>query len=149
MCDLERTIVVIAPAREAFRRLSSVGNLPDCVPQLLHIGVEQDDHVFGMADLGNGAPREVSGFFRADIANLRLDWESDGTPCHRGWLKIIPDGPRLSRITVHLSLPGSPTLVSPIDGRWQADNLEAGFDRALREIQRAIENGMPPLLKAS
>src|SRR5689334_6400185 len=108
MSEHERAITVDVPTEVAFRYLSSVSNLTDFVPHLRNIMEEEDNHVFGVVDFGEGRRREVSGFFRTDEANLRLDWESDGTPGYRGWLTIQPEGQDRSRITVHISCRAPP-----------------------------------------
>lgn len=142
MSEHERAITVNVPPREAFRYLSSVSNLPEFVPGLRVIREDGNDHVFGALDTGNGREREVSGFFRADEANLRCDWESDGTPGYRGWLQISPEGAR-SRITVHISMPAA-SENPPAEPGLAGDRIERGFDSALRIIERALGGSTAP-----
>src|SRR5581483_535545 len=113
MSEHERTISVDASPDEAFRYLSSVSNLTDFVPHLRNIREDEDDHVFGIVDFGGGRQQEVSGFFRADEANRRLDWESDGTPGYSGWLTIEPEGGNRSRVTIHISMRGAAAETGP------------------------------------
>src|SRR5689334_12892361 len=128
MSEHERSISVDVTPREAFRYLSSVSNLTDFVPHLRRIREDEHDHVFGIVDFGEGRQEEVSGFFRADEANLRLDWESDGTPGYRGWLTVQPEGENRSRITVHISMQGAAAETAPPDAGLASDRVERGFD---------------------
>jgi hypothetical protein len=138
MSEHERTFDVEASADEAFRYLSSVSNLPEFVPHLSGLREEQNDHVFGVVDFGEGRRQEVSGFFRADEANRRLDWESDGTPGYRGWLQIASDGPRRSRITVHISMRSAASEEAPPDPGFAGDRIERAFDGVIRAIRDAL-----------
>lgn len=144
MSEHERTFTINAPPEEAFRYLSSVSNLPDFVPHLQNVREEEGDHVFGIADWGEGRRAEVSGFFRADEANRRLDWESDGTPGYRGWLKIEPEGRERSRITVHISMPSAAAEVPPGEPGLAGDRIERTFDSVIRAVQENIEHRIVP-----
>jgi uncharacterized membrane protein len=144
MSEHERTISVGAAPREAFRYLSSVSNLPQFVPHLSSVREDEDEHVRGIADLGDGRRAEVSGFFRADEANMRLDWESDGTPGYRGWLRIEPEGHDRSRITIHISMSGAAAEVAPPEPGLAGDRIERGFDAVLRAIDRSLQGGASP-----
>src|SRR5579872_7417119 len=103
MSEYQRTATADVSAENAFRYLSSVSNLPEFVPHLREIREEEHNHVWGRADW-DGHRYEVSGFFRPDEANRRLDWESDGSLGYRGWMQIAPAGSHRCRITVHLSV---------------------------------------------
>src|SRR5215813_4332783 len=104
MSEHERTITVNVPANSAFRYLSSVSNLSDYLPLLSEVQEDEDEHVSGVADLGEGRRRQVSGFFRPDESTLTISWESDGTPGYRGRMNITPEGANRSRIAVHISM---------------------------------------------
>lgn len=142
MSEHERTITVDASPQETFRFLSSVSNLPDFVPYLQSLRQEENDHVFGVSDFGEGRRREVSGFFRPDEANMRLDWESDGTPGYRGWLQIGPEGANRSRITVHISMPSAAAETPPAEPGLAGERIERGLDSSLKAIREAIEGRM-------
>lgn len=144
MSEHERTFTVNAPPEEAFRYLSSVDNLPDFVPYLESLREEEDGHVFGIADFGEGRRAEVSGFFRAEPADRRLDWESDGTPGYRGWLRIEPERGERSRITVHISLPSAVSEVPPPYPGLAGERVEREFDSVIRAIQETIEHRVVP-----
>ena len=142
----ERTFSVHAAPEEAYRYLSSVDNLPDFVPYLQSLREEEDGHVFGILNFGDGRQAEASGFFRAYPAEHRLDWESDGTPGYSGWLKIEPESPDRASVRAHISVPGS-TARTP-DSRLGSENVERAFDAAVRSIQQMIENRMAPTRSA-
>ncbi len=146
MSEHERTISVGVPAAEAFRYLSSVSNLPDFVPHLSALREEENGHVFGIADLGEGCRREVSGFFRADEANRSLGWESDGTPGYRGWLQVAPEGEERSRITVHISMQGAAEETPPKEPGLAPERIERAFDAAMGAIRDALEDKVTPTL---
>ena len=144
MSEHERTITVNARAEDAFRYLSSVSNLPEFVPHLRRIEEDETDHVRGTVDFGEGNRHDVSGFFRADRANLRLDWESDGTPGYRGWLQIAPAGER-AQITVHISMRGAAAEGAPAaDAGFAGDRIERGFDSVMRAIETTLEGTTVP-----
>lgn len=143
MSEHERTNTVNASAKEAFRYLSSVSNLPHFVPHLRRIEEDESDHVHGVIDFGDGKRRDVSGFFRADEANLRLDWESDGTPGYRGWLQIEPEGKK-ARVTVHISIRGAASGEAPAEAGLIGDRIERGFDSVMREIETALTGEIVP-----
>ncbi len=135
MSDHERAIIIPVPAGEAFRFLSSVSNLPSFLPYFESLSEEEDSHVFGIAEI-NGRRQEVSGFFRVDHANHRLDWESDGTPGYRGWLKITALTSDESRVTVHLSVDSS-------GGQDLTDGLiQRDFDSVLDRLSRILQQQM-------
>ncbi len=138
MSEHERTVTVDASPEQAFRYLSSVSNLPEFVPHLREVREDENDHVFGVVDFGDGQRNEVSGFFRADEANLRLDWESDGTPGYRGWLQIAPAAAGKSRVTVHISMRGAAAEGPPPEPGMAGDRIERAFDAVMREIERAV-----------
>jgi len=140
MSEHERTIMVNARPLDAFRYLSSVSNLPDFVPHLSRLREEEDGHVFGVADRGDGQQREVSGFFRPDEADLFIGWESDGTPGYRGWLQVAPDAGDRSRITVHISMRGAAEETPPVDHGIASERIEREFDDVMRKLQRAVES---------
>jgi len=148
MSEHERTFTVNAPQDETYRYLSSVDNLPDFVPHLESLREEEDEHVFGVANFGEGRRVEVSGFFRAYPAECRLDWESDGTPGYRGWLTIDPDGKERSRVTVHIAMPSAAAEVPPPDPGLAGDRVERAFDGVVRAIQETIENRVVPTRSA-
>ena len=143
MSEHERTITVQVPAQEAFRYLSSVSNLPDFVPHLSHIREEEDDHVFGVVDFGEGRRGEVSGFFRPDEANLYVGWESDGTLGYRGWLQVAPEGSERSRVTVHISMRGAAEQTAPPEADLATQRIERMFDVVMRAVQEALESKVP------
>jgi uncharacterized membrane protein len=143
MSEHERTITVHATAEDAFRYLSSVSNLPDFVPHLSGLREDETDHVRGTVDFGDGKRHEVSGFFRADLANLRLDWESDGTPGYRGWLRIEPAG-KQSRVTVHISMRGAASEEAPADAGLADDRIERAFNGVMRAIEGALTGEIVP-----
>jgi uncharacterized membrane protein len=147
MSEHERTTMVNASAQEAYRYLSSVSNLPDFVPHLRNVREDEQDHVRGTVDFGEGNRQDVSGFFRADPANLRLDWESDGTPGYRGWLQIVPDGEK-ARITVHISMRGAASEGAPADAGLAGDRIERGFDSVIRAIDSALTGEVVPTRRA-
>ena len=140
MSEHERTISVQVPAQEAFRYLSSVSNLPDFVPHLSRIREEEDDHVFGVVDFGEGRRGEVSGFFRPDEANRYIGWESDGTPGYRGWLQVTPEGSEQSRITVHISMRGAAEETPAPEAGLASERIERMFDGVMRAVQEAQES---------
>jgi len=139
MSEHERTISVDASPDEAFRYLSSVSNLTDFVPHLRNIREDEDDHVFGIVDFGGGRQQEVSGFFRADEANRRLDWESDGTPGYSGWLTIEPEGSNRSRVTIHISMRGAAAETGPPNAGMAGERIEQSFDATLNTVREALE----------
>lgn len=143
MSEHERTITVNATAEEAFRYLSSVSNLPQFVPHLRNVKEEEENHVFGVVDFGGNNRQDVSGFFRADEANCRLDWESDGTPGYRGWLKIDPEGNR-ARITVHISMRSAASEEAPAHAGLAGDRIERAFDGVMRAIEDALTGETVP-----
>jgi len=148
MSEHERTFSVNAPPEEAFRYLSSVDSLPDFVPYLQSLREDEDEHVFGIAEFGEGRRAEVSGFFRADPAERRLDWESDGTPDYRGWLRIEPERGERARITVHISMPSGVAEVPPPYAGFAGERVEREFDSVIRAIQEAIEHRVVPTRSA-
>ena len=140
MGEYERTFTVNVPAGDAFRYLSSVDNLVDFVPYLQSLREEEDDHVFGVIDFGEGRRAEASGFFRTYPAEMRLDWESDGTPGYQGWLNVEPQGRDRARVTAHISMPGG-TAEAPLpDPALASDRVERAFDSAVRAIRETIES---------
>ncbi|HZU26577.1 MAG TPA: SRPBCC family protein [Bryobacteraceae bacterium] len=144
MSEHERTISVDVPAEEAFRFLSSISNLPSFVPHMRSLREDEHDHVFGIAEM-DGRRYEISGFFRADEANCRLDWESDGTPGYRGWLQISPEG-NGSRITVHLSMLSAAAETPPEHAGHAGERIERGLDGVLDTMRKRLEEahaGMP------
>jgi hypothetical protein len=147
MSEHERTTMVNASAEEAFRYLSSVSNLTDFVPHLRNLREDEPDHVRGAVDFGEGRRHDVSGFFRADPANLRLDWESDGTPDYRGWLQIVPAG-RKARVTVHISMRGAASEEAPADPGLAGDRIERAFDSVMRAIESAVTGEVVPTRRA-
>jgi uncharacterized membrane protein len=144
MSEHERTVTVYVSPEEAFRYLSSVSNLPNFVPHLREVREDEEDHVFGIVDFGDGHRSEVSGFFRTDEAALRLDWESDGTPGYRGWLQIVPEGTARSRITVHISMRSAASETPPPDAGLAGERIERTFDAVLRAMQEGLESRNTP-----
>ncbi len=139
MSEHERTITVGVPAENAFRYLSSVSNLPSFVPHLKELREDENDHVFGIAEM-EGNRWEMSGFFRADEANCRLDWESDGTPGYRGWLQIAPEGEGRCRVTVHISMRGAASEEAPPHPGLAADRIEQRLDDVTGSLRDVLEH---------
>ncbi len=144
MSEHEKTMEVRASAEETFRYVSSVSNLSEFVPNLEAVREDEENHVFGIMSWGDGRRNEVSGFFRADEAHLRLDWESDGTPQYQGWLQIVPEGSDRAWITVHISMTGAATEVPPGEPGLAGERIERSLDGSLRAIRDALENRMAP-----
>jgi hypothetical protein len=96
-----------------------------------------------VADLGDGRQYEVSGYFRADTANLRLDWGSDETPGYRGWLQIVPEGADRSRITVHISMSSAAAETRPPRAGPAGDRIERDLDSVVAAIEQALEDLVP------
>jgi uncharacterized membrane protein len=142
MSEHERTISVHAPAGEVFRYVSSVSNLSDFVPHLRDLREEEDGHVFGIADLGNGRRQEVSGFFRADEANLSLGWESDGTPGYRGSMQIVPESGDQSKVTVHIAMRGPAEQTPSRAPALDSERIERMFDDVMRALQDGLERNV-------
>ncbi len=138
MSEHERAIMVRVPPENAYRFLSSVSNLPQFVPHLREVREEENDHIFGVADL-EGRRYEMSGFFRADEANHRLDWEADGTPGYHGWLQITPGSKDESRITVHLSMQGAAAEVAPPNAGRAGDRIERSLEGTLGRLREVLE----------
>jgi uncharacterized membrane protein len=138
MSEHERTITVGAPPENAFRYLSSISNLPAFVPHLRDLQEDENGHLWGFADF-EGRRSEISGFFRADGANCRLDWESDGTPGYRGWLQIAPAGKNQSRVTVHLSMESAAAEIPPPHPGLASDRIERELDNVLSRMREALE----------
>ncbi len=138
MSEHERTIRVAVPAGNVFQYVSSVSNLPSFVPHLRQIREDENDHIFGVAEL-DGRRYEMSGFFRADEANRRLDWESDGTPGYRGWLQVRPDGGDRSNVTVHLSMRGAASETLPDRPELAGERIERSLDGVLDSLRRTLE----------
>ncbi len=139
MSEHERTITVGVAPENAFQYLSSVSNLPSFVPHLRELREDENDHVFGIAEM-EGRRWEMSGFFRADEANCRLDWESDGTPGYRGWLQIAPAGNKQSRITVHLSMRSAAAEVPPPHPGLAPDRIERSLDEVVGKLRDVLEH---------
>jgi len=139
MSEHERTITVNVPANDAFRYLSSVSNLPDYLPVLSEVEEDEDDHVSGMADLGEGRRREVSGFFRPDESTLTINWESDGTSGYRGRMDITPESANKSRITVHISMLSAASEAPPPHPALASDRIERMFEGLMRSVEDALE----------
>ncbi len=148
MSEHEKTIWVRTPADETFRYVSSVSNLTEFVPYLEAVREDEDNHVFGIMNWGEGRRNEVSGFFRADQANLRLDWESDGTPEYRGWLQVEAERRDQSRITAHISMPSAAAEVPPANPGLASERIERSLNGSLRAIRDALENRMAPTRSA-
>jgi uncharacterized membrane protein len=148
MSEHERTISVQAPAQEVFRYVSSISNLNEFVPHLQAVREDEENHVFGIVNWGDGRRNEVSGFFRADEANWRLDWESDGTPEYQGWMQIAPQGRDRTQITVHLSMPAAAMEVPPTEPGLASDRIERSLDGSLRSIRDAVEHRVAPTRSA-
>jgi hypothetical protein len=146
MSEHERTITVNASPHDAFRYLSSIDNLPEFVPHLSRIEEDEQDHVRGTVDFGDGMLHDVSGFFRADLANLRCDWESDGTPGYRGWLQVADEGGR-ARVTVHISMRGAGES-APSGAGSAGDRIEGAFDSVMRAIEHALAGASTPTRSA-
>ncbi|HLH18080.1 MAG TPA: SRPBCC family protein [Bryobacteraceae bacterium] len=144
MSGHERTFTVKAPPEEVWRYLSSVSNLPDFVPYLESMREDEPGHVFGICNYGEGRRTEVSGFFRTDEMNRRLDWESDGTPQYSGWLEIRPEGREQSSITVHIEMPSAASEVPPPEAGLAGDRLERAFDSVVHTIQEKLERVVVP-----
>jgi len=138
MSEHERTVTVDIPPEEAFRYLSSVSNLSSFLPHVKSVTEDEDDHVFGIAEVG-GRRYELSGFFRADEANRRLDWESDGTPGYRGWLQISPEG-HGSRITVHLSMLSAASETPPEHAGLADQRIEQQFDGVMDVLSQRLRD---------
>ncbi len=149
MSEHERTISVNVPAKDAFRYLSSVSNLPDFVPHLSEVSEDEDGHVVGMADLGNGRRSQVSGFFRADLANQMLNWESDGTPGYAGWLQVSAEGNDKAQIRVHISMRGAAEETPPAEPGLASDRMERMFDGVMQAVQDAIRKNVTPTRNAA
>jgi hypothetical protein len=142
MSEHERTITVNVSANDAFQYLSSVSNLPDYLPLLSKVEEDEDEHVSGMADLGEGRWREVSGFFRPDESTLTINWESDGTPGYRGRMDITPESANRSRITVHISMLGAAAETPPPHPALGSDRIERMFDSVMRSVEDALERNV-------
>lgn len=137
MSEHEKSITVSATPEEAFRYLSSVSNLTSFVPHLRMVREDEDGHIFGMADIA-GHHQEISGFFRADEANCRLDWESDGTPGYRGWLQISPNA-KGCQITVHISMLSAAGEGIPDRPGLAGERIEREFGRVLETVRQRVE----------
>jgi len=148
MSEHERTISVKAPAQEVFQYVSSVSNLSDFVPYLEAVREDEENHVFGIVNWGDGRRNEVGGFFRVDEANRRLDWESDGTPEYQGWMQLAAEGRDRTRITVHISMPAAAMEVPPTEAGLASDRIERSLDGSLRSIRDAVEHSMAPTRSA-
>ncbi len=148
MSEHEKAIWVRASAEETFRYVSSISNLPEFVPHLEAVREDEDNHVFGIMNWGEGRRNEVSGFFRADHANLRLDWESDGTPEYRGWLQIVPERRDQARMTAHISMPSAAAEVAPPNPGLASERIERSLNGSLRAIRDALESRMAPTRSA-
>ena len=144
MSEHERTTTFDVSAQEAFRYLSSVSNLPKFVPHLREVTEDENEHVVGTVDFGDGRQAEVSGFFRADPAALRLDWESDGTPGYSGWLQIIPESSERSRVTIHISMRSAAAEAAPPDAGFAGERIERSFDAVLGAIRQGLASGVAP-----
>jgi len=138
MSEHERTVTVGVPAENAFRYLSSVSNLPQFVPHLSEIREDGENHVRGLAGTG-GRQHKVSGFFRADSENRRIDWESDGTPGYSGWLEIEPEGLERSRLTVHISMQSVAAQVGPEHPGLAVDRIEHEMDDVVGIVRELLE----------
>jgi len=149
MSEHERTISVHAPAGEVFRYVSSVSNLSDFVPHLRELREEEDGHVFGIAEGGDGRRREVSGFFRVDEASLSLGWESDGTPGYRGSMQIVPESGDASLVTVHISLREAAEETPPREGGVAPERVERTFDTVMRALEDGLERNVIRSRKAA
>jgi uncharacterized membrane protein len=141
MSEHERTFTVEAPPDEAFRYLSSVSNLADFVPYLQSLRQEEDERVFGTADLGGGRRAEVSGFLHVHPAEYRMEWESEGKPGYHGWLSIERERGEQARIRVHISMPGGAS--APADAGFAGERIEREFDRVVRAIQETLAHRVP------
>lgn len=139
MSEHQRTITAGVPAENAFRYLSSVSNLPQFVPHLSELEEDEENHVHGWAGGKGGEQHEVSGFFRADPANLRLDWESDGTPGYSGWLEIAPEGPEQCRIAVHISMQSIAAEAAPPHPALAGDRIEHEMDDVVGIMRELLE----------
>ena len=138
MSEHEKSITVGVPAANAFRYLSSLSNLPSFFPQIRAIREDEPDHIVGTAEM-SGRQYEMSGFFRADEANRRLDWESDGTPGYRGWLSIAEAGTDASLITVHLSMDGAAAEVAPPNPGLASEHMSRDLERAMGKLREVLE----------
>ncbi len=138
MSEHERTVTAHVPPENAFRYLSSVSHLPEFVPHLREIREEENDHVWGTAEM-EGKRFEVSGFFRTDEASRRLDWESDGTPGYRGWMTIQPAGTDQSRITVHLSMRSAASETPPPHPGLAPERIERDLENAIGKLRETLE----------
>jgi uncharacterized membrane protein len=138
MSEHERTITARVPAENAFRYLSSVSNLPSFFSQIREIHEEEDDHVWGVAEM-DGRRYEMSGFFRVDEANHRLDWESDGTPGYRGWLTVEPAGPEQAKVTVHLAMQGAAAETAPPRAGLAGERIERDLENAMSRLREVLE----------
>jgi uncharacterized membrane protein len=138
MSDHQRTIFLPIPADEAFRFLSNVSNLATFLPHMKSLKEDKKDHVSAVVEL-EGKRQEVSGLFRADTAERRLDWGSDGASGYRGSLQIVPCGANDSRITVHISL-NAQTASGLTD-----EKIEREFDGALSRLVKVLEEQHAPL----
>jgi hypothetical protein len=105
---------------------------------------DEPGHVFGIADYGEGRRAEVSGFFRADEINRRLDWESDGTPDYRGWLQLEPEDREQTRLTVHIAMPSAASEVPPPYAGLAGERIERAFDSVIHSIQETLEGVVVP-----
>ncbi len=147
MSEHEKTITVHVPPERAFRYLSSVSNLPSFVPHVESVREDENDHIFGVANL-DGRRYEMSGFFRADEANCRLDWESDGTPGYRGWLQIEPAGRDESRVTVHLSMRGAAAETPPPEPGLAGGRVERSLQAVMNSLRDTLEQKTAPTRSA-
>lgn len=141
MSEHERTITLKVPREEVFRYVSSVSNLSSFVPHLKNLREDENDHVFGIAEF-DGRRYEVSGFFRADEANWRLDWEADGTPGYSGWMQIDADGANRSRATVHLSMRGAAAETPPSHAGLAPERIERSLDSVLETMRHQVEDAV-------
>jgi uncharacterized membrane protein len=149
MSEHERTIIVNASAEQAFRYLSSVSNLPEFVPHLRGLREDENEHVFGMLDLGQGREREVSGFFRAEEDTRRLEWESDGTPGYSGWLQVSEEDGGRSRITAHISMDSAAAEEAMPQPGLAAERIEGVFDSVMGTIRSRLEGNVTPSRSAA
>jgi uncharacterized membrane protein len=138
MSEHESTVSVAVSAENAFRYLSSVSNLPEFVPHLRGLREDEPGHVFGRVEM-EGRSWEASGFFRADEANRRLDWESDGTPGYGGWLQVTPVGSDQSEITVHLSILSAASEEAPPHPGLAGDRIQRELGGVMERMRSTLE----------
>ncbi len=143
MPEFEHALTMRASADQVFDFVADVGNMPKYLPTTKSAQSQGPDRVRVQGEVrppdGRGAERryDADGYVRRLADRQRLEWGAD-EGYYSGWLEATDQGGGQAKVTVHISLRGTPPGADPNEAP-PPDKVQEGLVAALQSIQRQLE----------